>query len=101
MKQIAKSAERKGTVKCGKRPLFKSVDFEEPVPCHKRLHTSKRKLLTTTQKIDIVHKVLVKKEMQGEVALEYRVKLYTISRLVNIARKKPQFLQELKAKEEH
>ena len=58
-----------------------------------------QKPLITTEKISIVHKVLVLKEMQGEVAQEYRIKLYTVSRLVNKARKNPKFLQELKAKQ--
>ena len=37
--------------------------------------------------------------MQGEIAQEYRIKLYTVSRLVNKARKKPKFLQELQDKQ--
>ena len=70
-------------------------DFKDPVPVQKRLRRGLRKPLSTSEKISIVHKALVLKEMQGEIAQEYGIKLYTVSRLVNKARKHPQFLQEL------
>ena len=55
--------------------------------------------MSTLEKINIVHKALVLKDMQGEIAQEYGIKLYTVSRLVNKARKNPKFLQEIHDKQ--
>jgi len=66
-------------------------------PCRK---IQKVRRLTLEQKYAVVHAVLIKQEFQVDVAREFYVRPMTVSNLVNKAKRKPEFLRELAAKQE-
>ena len=66
-------------------------------PC-RRIHKTKK--LSLEDKYGIIHDVLIKHEFQADVAKRYRVRLPTVCRLVNKAKKRPEFLREICSKEE-
>ena len=55
--------------------------------------------LTTTDKIDIIHDVVIKKKPFSDVAARFNVKNQLISHLVSRARKEPNFVANLQAKD--
>ena len=55
-------------------------------------------MLTVTDKIDIVYKMLLCYEQQQDVAKEFRVSRHVVQALVNKVRKKKDFIDELVAK---
>ena len=57
--------------------------------------TGKRGRLTTAKSIDIVYEVLVQHKMVKDVAKKYRVHAHRITLLVNKAKKKPKFIEEI------
>ena len=65
------------------KPIEFYQDYEEEVPPNQRRKGSKRKMLTQEEKLSIVHKVLVQFENQTEVAKEFRIRIATVSNLVN------------------
>ena len=60
-------------------------------------HKSLKRIISTADKIDIVHRVLVQKEKQSEVAKHYRRTVAAISRIVCAITKKPAILSEMLA----
>ena len=64
----------------------------------KKFSTSK---LTTTDKIGLIHEVMVNKKPFADVAAQYNVKNRLISHLVCKARKEPNFLANLQAKDDN
>ena len=69
---------------------------ETPAPARKK--GSKRAMLTQSEKLAIVHAVVVKLKKLKDVAKEYRVTVSTVGVLVHKARRKPKFIEELFAK---
>ena len=55
-------------------------------------------MLTTSEKVEIVYKMFVSYEHQQDVAKEFRVSKGVVQALVNKARKKKDFIDELIAK---
>ena len=55
--------------------------------------------LTFDNKVDIIHRALVKMENHATIGKDYKMKHNHISALVRKAKKNPQFLKELAAKE--
>ncbi len=56
--------------------------------------------MTVDDKIDIVHQVLKGFKMHKEVAREYRISRFVVSRLVRKAQNNKRFLRELLEKED-
>ena len=67
-------------------------------PLSSRHRGRRRPKLTVAEKLEIVHKMLVGYEHQQDVAKEFRVSRQLIQLLVNKARKKKDFVDELIAK---
>ena len=61
----------------------------------KEREAKKRTVLKASEKLDIVHKVLVEFKMVKDVAKEYRVTISTVNMLVSKSRKKPKLISEL------
>ena len=70
-------------------------DFVEHVPSGRRKRSRKRGVLTTADKIDITHRVVIKFEKQAEVAKEYRVTSQVVAAIIHKAKKNKNFLKEL------
>jgi Trp operon repressor len=70
-------------------------DFNQRVAINSRKRSKRRGPLTTSEKVDIVHRVLISYEMHAEVAREYRVTPQVIAHLMMKAKKNKQFLHEL------
>ena len=87
-KAIQKIRSRKATRDIKTGPAY-CMDFKEPVPSTSRHRSSKRAPLTVNEKINIVHQVLVGKEMQAMVAREYRVSAKVVSILCCAVKKQP------------
>ena len=64
------------------------LDIKEPVSPATRHRSKKRAALTVSEKINIVHKVFVEKEMHAAVAKEFRVSVRIIGILCRAAHKK-------------
>ena len=60
-----------------------------------RKRSKRRKPMPVSEKVQIVHQVLVDQEMLKDVAREYRVSVPVVFQLVKKAREKPRFLEEL------
>ena len=60
-------------------------------------HKSLKRRINGSDKIDIVHRVLIQKEKQSEVAKHYRRTEAAISRIVCVVTKKPAILSEMLA----
>ena len=71
---------------------IRKFDFDEEIPAGNRYAVRKRKDLTTSEIMEIVHKVYVKKQMQKDVAKEHRLKQIMVSRLVVKAKKNKKYL---------
>ena len=88
------------TVKAISRP-----DFNEMAPPAKRKRKQRSTYISVSDKIKIVHQVLVEHEMQHEVAQEFRISKQAVSRLVCRAKRNKNFLDELMstrdAKQQH
>jgi hypothetical protein len=76
-------------------PKVKFEDFNEDTPVLCRKRRQNRVLLKLTDKLDIVHQVIVKHKMVVTVAKEYRVTQNTVRILVAKAKKKPKMMDEL------
>jgi hypothetical protein len=70
-------------------------DFNQSVAVNSRKRSKRRGPLTTSEKVDIVHRVLISYEKHAEIAREYRVTNQVIAHLMMKAKKNKQFLQEL------
>ena len=70
-------------------------DFKEPVSIASRRRGGKRPKLRTQDKIAIVHQVLCQHIPEKEVAKEFRISLGYLSRLPNMARRKPGAISEI------
>jgi hypothetical protein len=71
---------------------------ETPAPARKK--GSRRPLLTQSEKLAIVHAVVVNLKKVKDVAKEYRVTVSTVGVLVHKANRKPKFIEELFAKQD-
>ena len=60
-----------------------------------RRRRRKTRQLSLDQKLDVVHRALVGREAQMELAREFRVSQAVVSLLVTKVRKRPEFLREL------
>ena len=74
------------------------LEEEVPAPCRKR--GSRRPVLTVSEKLAIIHQAVVEQLPWKEIAKEHRVSVPTVGILVGKARKKPEFLREISAKED-
>ena len=70
---------------------------KEATPSLKR-HKGRKRRLSLDERIEAVHRVLVQKELQADVAKHFRVTAPTISRLVSKMEKRPALLSELLSK---
>jgi hypothetical protein len=70
-------------------------DFNQSVAINSRKRSKRRGPLTTSEKVDIVHRVLISYEKHAEIAKEYRVTPQVIAHLMMKAKKNQQFLLEL------
>ena len=70
-------------------------DFVDNVPSGRRKRSRKRGVLTTADKIDITHRVIIEFEKQTEVAKEYRVTSQVVASIIHKAKKNKNFLKEL------
>ena len=66
-------------------------------PC-KKIWKARR--LSLEQKYQVLHAVLIKHELQVDVARRFYLRPWTVSQLVNMAKRKPEFLRELTANQE-
>ncbi len=57
-------------------------DFNDMVPPARRKRKQRSTCISTSDKIKIVHQVLVEHELQHEVAREFRISKQAVSRLV-------------------
>ena len=57
-------------------------EIKEDIPIASRRKGRKRPVLTTSEKIDIVHQAIVEKLPFKEIAKEHRVSIGTVSQLV-------------------
>ena len=64
--------------------------FMEITPPPKRRKGSKAKRLTTILSIEIAYRALIKKELQQELAKEFRASNTTVCRIVNQANSRPE-----------
>ena len=71
---------------------------ETPAPARRK--GIRRPTLTQSEKLAIVHAVVVKLKKVKDVAKEYRVTVSTVGVLVSKAKRKPQFIKELFAKQD-
>jgi len=58
-----------------------------------------RKELSTTEIVDIVHSYVIECVSQAEVARKYRISAQLVGRLVAEARRRPEKLRDMKARE--
>ena len=95
MHTIAQTSSRNRSQHKGKYNEGFRFDYKEPVPvnCWRKLR--KNIPLSISQKVSIVHKVLVMKEKQKDVAQEHRASIQTVCRLAKKAEKNKDFLKEL------
>ena len=70
-------------------------DFSDMTAVGSRRYSRKRKPLSTEDKIDITHRVLVQFEKQADVAKQYRVSSQVVSSLVSRAKSDKSYLREL------
>ena len=67
-------------------------DFNQSVAINSRKRSKRRRPLTTSEKVDIVYRVLVSYEKHAEIAREYRVTQQVIAYLIMKAKKNKEFL---------
>ena len=72
-------------------------EFKERTPRGLRKKIKKRRIFSTSEKIDIVHRALVKMEKLKDIGSDYNRKVASMSILVSKARKNPKFIEELLA----
>ena len=70
-------------------------DFKDDTVLGSRKKGKKSCPLSVAKKIQIVHQVLIDNEFQKDVAKEHRIGIMTVNQLVNKAKKKPSFIQEI------
>jgi hypothetical protein len=70
-------------------------DFNQSVAIRSRKRSKRRGPLTTSEKVDIVYRVLISYEKHAEIAREYRVTQQVIAHLMMKAKKNKEFLLEL------
>ena len=76
------------------RPIS-NFDFKEPIPVGKRRASRKRRDLSTAEMVEVIHQVLVLKELQKDVAKEHRLKPVLVCQLVSKAKKNPKLAAEM------
>ena len=80
-----------------KKRDFYAVHIKDTTPVGSRKKTGYKKL-STSDICDILHKVLVKYEMQKDVAKEYRISPKLVSQYVVKSNKNSEYLREMLAK---
>ena len=60
-------------------------DYREPVPIGMRKRRKTRGPLTVSEKVDVVHKILIEHELYKDVAREYGVRIGAVYRVVKAA----------------
>ena len=70
-------------------------DFEEDIPVAVRKRSRRHQPMTTFEKVEIVHQVLIGKMKLVDVAQEHRVSVPLVSRLTCKVKKNPEHLREL------
>ena len=53
--------------------------------------------MTNSEKIGIAHAALIEHRKHEEIAKEYRIKRYTVSKIVSKSNKNPKFFEEIRA----
>jgi len=70
-------------------------DYPKVVAPGSRRKSRKHKPISISEKIQIVHKALVRKELYGSIAKEHRISQATVSQLACKAKRNKEFYSEL------
>ena len=97
MSRLDKKILLRGQHKPEYRVQMSHVDYREPIAIGMRKKSKKRGPLTVSEKIHIVHKVLVEHELYRDVARELRIGVMAVHRVVKLAKSKPGFIEEVTA----
>ena len=86
---------RRGENKPERLVLRSHFDYVEPIAPGLRKKLKKRAAMSVSEKIEIVHQVLVDHELEKDVAREHRVGHLVVHLLVKKAQRNQHFIQEL------
>ena len=81
MEDAIKKVRARGAIRKEGMSLSDLMDYKEPVAAGSRKCVRKYRPLALTEKMQMLHKVIVQNESQKDVAKEYRIKEPVLSKL--------------------